>query len=146
MARWLIFCVGILGISAMVKQDPKKVVFSTLMNLSFKEVYNADKEKWEYQPSFPQEVLDLNGKEVFIKGYVIPVDLTGDVYALSAYPFSSCFFCGGAGPESVLGLTLKEPKRYNTDDIVTFTGVMKISTQYESEFFYTLENAWEYQP
>lgn len=133
-------------LSSSTPTDPQKLTFVTLMKLDFSEVYNSTKEKWEYVPEFSKEVMDLNGKEVFVKGYIIPVDLSGELYALSAYPFSSCFFCGGAGPESVVGLQLKKPKTYQTDDIVTFTGTLRVSTDYESEFFYTLESAKEYNP
>ena len=129
-----------------IQNNPQRVAFSTLMNLSFEEVYNSEKEKWEYLPEFPEEVIKLDKQEVYIKGYVIPVDLSGDLFALSAYPFSSCFFCGGAGPESVIGLKMESSSRYTTDQIVTFTGVLSISNKYESEFFYTLENAKEYKP
>ena len=40
----------------------------------------------------------INGKEVLIQGYIIPFEETGDesILILSANPFSTCFFCGGA--------------------------------------------------
>ena len=49
-------------------------------------------------------------------------------YALSAFPFSSCFFCGAAGPESVLELDLKHQQEYLTDEVITFKGVLELNS------------------
>lgn len=125
------------------QKPPERIDFQELMSLQFEEVFNADKEKWEYIPQFSQHLKDLHESEVIIKGYVIPMDLEGLNFALSAYPFSSCFFCGGAGPESVVELKLKESKKYKTDQIVTFKGKFVISDHINTSFFYTLVNAEE---
>ncbi len=122
---------------------PEKLNFQELMSLQFEEVFNSEKEKWEYLPKFSKHLMELNGTEVTLKGYVIPMDLEGVNFALSAYPFSSCFFCGGAGPESVVELVLDKPKKYKTDQIVTFKGKFIISDQINTSFFYTLESAEE---
>ncbi|MCB0755319.1 MAG: DUF3299 domain-containing protein [Flavobacteriales bacterium] len=83
-------------------------------------------------PEFSKELMALNGKEVKVKGYVIPVDVELGMYMVSANPFANCFFCGNAGPETVVELfpNGKFP-RFSTDQIVTFKGVLQINTQGE---------------
>ena len=45
-------------------------------------------------PTFSEEVLALNGTEITLEGWMIPLDeLRGDKYfVLSALPFANCFF------------------------------------------------------
>lgn len=83
-------------------------------------------------PEFSKELMALNGKEIRVKGYVIPVDVELGMYMVSANPFANCFFCGNAGPETVVELfpNGKLP-RFNTDEVVTFRGVLQINTQGE---------------
>lgn len=70
----------------------------------------------------------LQYKQVSIQGYVIPLDIDGNSYMLSALPNASCFFCGKAGMESVVELKLKEGHRtFKMDEIVTFTGTLLLN-------------------
>lgn len=83
-------------------------------------------------PEFSKELMALNGKEIKVKGYVIPVDVELGMYMVSANPFANCFFCGNAGPETVVELfpNGKFP-RFSTDQMVTFKGILQINTQGE---------------
>lgn len=79
-------------------------------------------------PQFPQDVKDLNGKEVIIKGYMIPMDVEGTEYAISAYPNSACFFCGAAGQESVMRLEIKDKRaKYGVDEFRVFKGKLTLN-------------------
>ncbi len=46
-------------------------------------------------------------KKITITGFIIPVD--NKTYALSKNVFASCFFCGQAGPETIMGIQFKNP-------------------------------------
>jgi hypothetical protein len=83
-------------------------------------------------PEFADELMALNGEEIRVKGYVIPVDVELGMYMVSANPFANCFFCGNAGPETVVELfpNGKFP-RFSTDQIVTFKGILQINTEGE---------------
>ena len=82
------------------------------------------------KPKFSKVVKALEGQEITIKGYILPLDVDGTHYVLSANPYSACFFCGGAGPESVMELWLVNyDKRYKTDDVVTFKGVLMLNKE-----------------
>lgn len=93
-------------------------------------------------PEFGQSVKRLNGKRVSIKGYVIPVDYNENYYVLSAYPYSACFFCGGAGPETVVSLKFEgKPRKYKTDELLSFEGVLKLNSTDVYEMNYILTGA-----
>ena len=79
-----------------------------------------------------------------IKGYLIPIDETGDenILVLSANPYSSCFFCGGAGQESVMDVLLKDKsQKFQTDQLVTFEGKLKLNNSDLYFVNYILEGA-----
>lgn len=68
-----------------------------------------------YEPQFPSWLDKYKNTEVVIQGYLVPVDVEGNQYALSRYAFSSCFFCGNAAPNTVVELVFKE----RLDDLIT---------------------------
>ncbi|MCI4668400.1 MAG: DUF3299 domain-containing protein [Bacteroidia bacterium] len=118
-----------------------KVDWDKLSGVTYSYIQNYDQNFWYGTPTFSQEILDLDGKEIEIKGYVIPGDVNGDSYFLSAFPFSECFFCGGAGQESVMELRIKNGKqKFNVDDLITFTGTLRLNAK-ELELNYILEGA-----
>ncbi|MEZ4850622.1 MAG: DUF3299 domain-containing protein [Bacteroidia bacterium] len=79
-------------------------------------------------PHYPDELEKLDRKEVLIKGYIIPMDTEGKEYVVSAFPNSSCFFCGNATKESVMELGLaEEGKRFKLDQVATFKGILVLN-------------------
>lgn len=95
---------------------------------------------------FGDDLLPLDSTEVYISGYLIPIDAMGLTYALSRNPNASCFFCGGAGPETVILLRVKPEnyKRYATDTRMTFSGRIQMNENDKDSFIYVLQNAEEY--
>jgi len=83
---------------------PVKLTWETLKMVTFTDKYYKESDAYYMFPTFSKEVKAVEGKEVFITGYVIPVDAASEFYVLSARPFAECFFCGGAGPETVIEL------------------------------------------
>lgn len=78
-------------------------------------------------PTFNQELLAIEGEEVSLTGYIIPMD-SESVFMLSALPFASCFFCGGAGPETVAEIVLESPSTtLILDDYVTVKGKLELN-------------------
>lgn len=95
-----------------------------------------------YHPRFPEILEDrFEGQEVMISGYLIPMDVEARKYALSENPFASCFFCGNAGPETVMELRFnKPPGRFVTDEYVTVKGILRLVRDGRGLFF-VLDNA-----
>ncbi|TXB62791.1 DUF3299 domain-containing protein [Phaeodactylibacter luteus] len=111
--------------------------WKTLADVTFEEEYSEEVQAYVPYPDFGASVQALSGQEVIIEGYVIPLEETGDetILVLSAQPYKACFFCGGAGPETVMDIKLKpgEPKRYTTDDRVAFRGRLRLN---DSDLYY----------
>lgn len=96
-----------------------------------------------YYAKFGKMVSPYDGKEVIISGYMIPLDPMGVSYVLSKNPNSSCFFCGGAGPETVLELVLKPSamERYEVDAVKSFKGILKLNKVNKTQLTYVLTDA-----
>lgn len=116
-----------------------------LAMVAFEERHNEELDQYIPYPIFSPTVKALAGKEVYIEGYYIPVDESGDadIVVLSAFPFSACFFCGNAGPESVMDIQLKNKTKLNfkTDDRITFKGKLKLNDTDLYYLNYILEEA-----
>lgn len=95
-----------------------------------------------YIPNFPSVLVEqFEGQEIVISGYLIPIDIEAQKYALSRNPFTSCFFCGGAGPETVMELRFSEPPgRFATDEYLMIKGTLVLQRD-GSGLFFILRNA-----
>ena len=95
--------------------------------MQFEEVYDEESAVWLVAPIWTEDLKKLDGKKVKITGYIIALDVIGDEYALSAFPFASCFFCGASGPESVMELSLENKTTDPTDEVNTFVGTLRLN-------------------
>lgn len=79
-------------------------------------------------------------KKIVMSGFIVPIDNT--TYALSKNVFASCFFCGQAGPETIMGIKFKggTPK-LKTDQYVTLEGNFRINENDIEDWIYHIEDA-----
>ncbi|MCB9186657.1 MAG: DUF3299 domain-containing protein [Flavobacteriales bacterium] len=121
----------------------KKIDWAFLAKVKWEDRYFPAYDETVWYPDFSKEVLALDSTLVEIEGYIIPVDVESGYYVLSANPFSSCFFCGNAGPESVVELQFadKLSKTFTTDEIVTFKGRLKLNWDDLEHCNYILQGA-----
>lgn len=95
-----------------------------------------------YEPQFPSWLDKYKNQEVIIQGYLVPVDVEGNQYALSRYAFSSCFFCGNAAPNTVVELVFKErPDSLITDQFVVVKGILVFNADDPFRLFFILQQA-----
>jgi len=121
---------------------PTLVSWKTLSDVKFEKKWDDQEGMYVLYPSFGNSVKNLEGKEIRISGYVIPVDYNENFYVLSAFPYSSCFFCGGAGPESVMSLKFKnKSERFKTDTRIEVTGTLELNSSDIYEMNYILRDA-----
>ena len=94
------------------------------------------------RPIFSNEVKGLERKVVQLKGYIIPTDgfKSHQEFVFSAFPYSMCFFCGGAGPETVMEVEATEGVKYSAD-AVYLKGVLKLNDKDINRLMYKLVNA-----
>ena len=130
------------AVLASATAEPVKLSWETLRDVTFKKKWYAEESVYMLYPTFGQNIQKLNGKAVELTGYVLPVDLESNIYVLSAFPYSACFFCGGAGPESVVSLKFKKSdKKFKTDERRTFHGTLKLNADNIYELNYILADA-----
>lgn len=93
-------------------------------------------------PVFSEEIKAMAGKEVKIKGYIIPVEgyKSHKEFIFSAYPYNMCFFCGGAGPETVMEVSADEAVKYTAEQI-EIQGKLELNDSDVNRLMYILTEA-----
>ena len=82
----------------------------------------------------------LQGKKIKASGFIVPIDSKS--YALSKNVFAQCFFCGNAGPETIMGIQFKgATPRLKTDTYVTMEGTFRYNADDIDDWIYHIENA-----
>ncbi|MCD8541033.1 MAG: DUF3299 domain-containing protein [Leadbetterella sp.] len=119
--------------------DTPAITWDDLKDVKFTRKFVKEEDMHFLFPTFGEKVKKLNGKELQIRGYMIPVDPEDKIYVLSARPMASCFFCGGAGPETIIQLNLKNKKKFGTDEIWTVRGKFRLNTDDINECNYLLD-------
>ena len=81
-----------------------------------------------------------SGKKTIMSGFIVPIDNVN--YALSKNVFASCFFCGKAGPETIMGIKFKAGKmKLKTDQYVTLEGNFRVNENNVEDWIYHIEDA-----
>ena len=114
------------------------------MSVKFEEKYSEKMAMKVEYPLFSDTIRALDGKQVQVEGYYIPVSETGDdnIVILSAYPFAQCFFCGKAGVESIIDiLSPKKVPQMKLDSKIKFRGRLKLNRDNFDYLIYVLEEA-----
>ena len=116
--------------------------WKTLSKITFKKEYDEIMGFKVDKPVFSKEVLELEGKVIKIKGYIIPVEgyKSHKEFVFSAFPYNMCFFCGGAGPETVMEVVASEPVKYSAE-AVTLEGKLETNSDDINRLIYTLTDA-----
>lgn len=117
--------------------------WESFARVKFSSKYQADYGMNIQVPQFDWAIRLLEGKEVTLKGYFVPTDLqTPRSIILSRVPNSSCFFCGGAGPETVARINFKQAiHKLKTDEILKVKGILKLNDNNYREMSFILEDA-----
>lgn len=130
------------GATALSAQSSTESLWKTLAKITYKKEYDDFLGFKIDKPVFSEEIKALNGKEVTVKGFVIPVEgyKSHKEFIFSAFPYSMCFFCGGAGPESVMEVLASEAVEYSAEAI-TLRGKLKLNSDDVNKLMYELTDA-----
>lgn len=115
-------------------------MWKTLSKITFKKQFDESLGFKVDVPVFSEDIKKLAGKEIKIKGYIIPVEgyKSHKEFIFSAFPYNMCFFCGGAGPETVMEIYAKEAIKY-TAEPVTLKGKLELNATDVNRLIYTLK-------
>lgn len=128
-------------LSSFLSFSQEKLVWFVLQQTTY-EVTEESGALGNFKPRFSKTLEKFDGKEVIIQGFIIPMEVSENKYVLSMNPFSSCFFCGNAGPETVIELVFKDPQsKFLTDQFIMVKGTLRLNRYSTGGFFYTLVNA-----
>ena len=137
----LFLAMTIMAGSAQV-ESPSKGTWRTLGKITFKKVYDELMGFKVDMPVFSDQINELEGKEITIKGYIVPTEgyKSHNEFILSAFPYSMCFFCGGAGPETVMEVESVEGVEFSADPII-LKGILRLNDKDINHLMYKLEEA-----
>lgn len=119
-----------------------KTTWKDIIDVYAKEVIFSEKNPAKAIKGQGISLKDIEGKEINITGYFLDLDPDGKWFMVSKNPFATCFFCGGAGPETVIELLKYENKnnKFKTDDIVNVTGTLRLITENEVDISFVLDD------
>jgi len=139
--KYFSFLLCLLGYTVSAK-TVSEVTWTDLMDITFKDLYLERDDIYIYYPLFGEKQKRHDGQKIQITGYMIPIDVEQNQYVLSAFPFSACFFCGNAGPESVMAIYFSGNTRvFNTDERLKLEGTLELNDIDVDELVYVLRNA-----
>lgn len=117
-------------------------MWKTLSRITFKKEYSEIMGFKVDVPIFSEEVKKLEGKEITVRGYIIPVEgyKSHTEFVFSAFPYNMCFFCGGAGPETVMEVYAKKPVEYSAQ-AVTLKGRLMLNDHDINRLIFSITDA-----
>lgn len=117
-------------------------VWKSLSKITYRKEYDELMGFKIDKPVFSDAIKSMEGKTITVKGYIIPVEgyKSHKEFIFSAFPYSMCFFCGGAGPETVMEVSTKEPVKYTTEQI-TLTGTLRLNSDDINRLMFKIEHA-----
>lgn len=120
-----------------------------LADVHFKTTFRADLDTYVDVPRFGEKLQALNGQTIQLKGYFLPMELEDPkAIILSKNPYASCFFCGGAGLESVVEVHFAHtPTHFKPDEVITIEGKLQLNKDDFEHLIYIIKDAkrlvWE---
>lgn len=125
--------------SAWSQQETKNNMWKTLADVTYIKKYDDFLGFKVDVPVFSEKVEALEGKEITIRGYIIPIEgyKSHKEFIFSAYPYNMCFFCGGAGPETVMEVKAIEAIKYTAEPI-TIKGKLKLNSEDINQLMYAI--------
>lgn len=142
--RTLLLALSLLffGGSAVQAQAQEGNLWKTLAKITYEKKFDDLLGFKVDVPVFSKDIQALEGEMVEVSGYIVPVEgyKSHTEFVFSAYPYNMCFFCGGAGPETVMEVTSVEPVKYSTDR-VRLRGKLALNSDDINRLMYVLTDA-----
>lgn len=120
-------------------QKPTEITWQLLGQIDFVKQKNPYYGEVMY-PMINNTLKELQGKKIKASGFIVPIDSKS--YALSKNVFAQCFFCGNAGPETIMGIKFKgATPKLKTDTYVTMEGTFRYNADDIDDWIYHIEDA-----
>jgi len=129
--KYIVFNLLLLTSFTVTKDSPVALNWMQLDDMTMEYKFNEEFGFDIPYPVFGEEIKAFEGKEVKLEGFCLLIESEDEeIIILSKYPYSQCFFCGGAGPESVVDVLLTEEfkdHKLKMDQKVVFKGKLKLN-------------------
>lgn len=132
---------GVLLLPVLLAATQAPNFWQTLAQVHFET--KRDKHGYDMEvPVFSQYLKTFHQKKVQLKGYIIPLsEVGGDGrFMLSSMPFNLCYFCGAAGPETVVEIDTQETIKFQTKPVV-MEGMLWLNDRDPDHHLYILKSA-----
>ena len=98
-----------------------------------------------YEVDYPvsnDEIKSIEGRRVKVRGFIVPTNgyKSSREFVLSALPVKSCYFCGGAGPETVIEIRARQDIPV-TAERVELEGRFRLNSADLNRLMFQLEDA-----
>lgn len=125
-----------------VAEEKKENIWKTLSKITYKKEYDEFLGFKIDKPVFADQIHELEGTEITVRGYIIPVEgyKSHNEFIFSAYPYNMCFFCGGAGPETVMEVESIDAVEYTAEQVV-LKGKLVLNADDVNRLMYLLVDA-----
>jgi len=126
--------------SPKISKDTVKLGWQLLANIDYVEEKTEDYPGGVLNPIINFQLKNLKNHYIEISGYIVPMDENS--YALSSNVMSACFFCGMAGPESVMGIQFKnDTPSLKTDQYISLVGIFSYNDTNPEDWIYHIKDA-----
>ncbi len=119
----------------------EQLTWNDFADITFEPEYNEKYQVHFLMPKFGEKIQSYRGKEVSIMGYFLDISGSGDMLLVSKNPMASCFFCGAAGPETIVEVSFEEKPAFKTDQIVRVSGILELNKNDVNHCNYILTGA-----
>ncbi|MBK8502575.1 MAG: hypothetical protein IPL46_10360 [Saprospiraceae bacterium] len=129
-------------VGMMVQANAQESTWKTLAKITYIKQYDELMGFKVDVPVFSEDIKAMEGKEVEVRGYIIPVEgyKSHKEFIFSAFPYTMCFFCGGAGPETVMDVYAKNPVEYSAEQVV-LRGKLELNATDINRLMYSIHDA-----
>lgn len=128
-------------------QGTQKNPWNALLgDVKVKYAFSLKYKGYMHKPKFGDKLQALDGKVITLRGFMLPADIKDEVFILSHNPSSSCYFCNGAGIESIVELRppddeLRHFRRLKTDNYIEVKGRLRLNAKDYEHLIYILDDA-----
>ena len=119
----------------------RELSWNDLTDVSFQNIYNVHYDDYFLKPTFGPTITSYKGSKISIRGYFLDFSHEEEFYMVSRNPMSSCFFCGGAGPETIVEINFKNKPNYKTDQVIEVSGILELNADDVDHCNYILKEA-----
>ncbi len=119
----------------------EQLTWEDFADITFEPEYNEKFDVHFLMPQFGEKIKSYRGKTISITGYFLDLSGSGEIFLVSQNPMASCFFCGAAGPETIVEVHFKVKPSFKTDQIVSVSGRLELNKNDVSHCNYILYEA-----